>query len=88
MLGRWEYLSKTMIISNVENFAEEIIELGRAYEYAPLRTWGQAVAKQAETFDMASLPNTLKCFPSLIDQLSSFVQNGIAPAADPGDRLR
>ncbi|MCG8551377.1 MAG: ATP-binding protein, partial [Desulfobacterales bacterium] len=87
MLGRWEYLSKTMIISNVENFADEIIELGRAYEYAPLRVWGKAVTKQAETFDMASLPNTLNCFPMVLDQLSSLVHNGITPAGDPGDRL-
>nr|WP_320191798.1 two-component regulator propeller domain-containing protein [uncultured Desulfobacter sp.] len=75
MLGRWEYLNKTMIISNVETFAQEIVELGQTYDYAPLHLWGQAVAKQAQTFDMASLPNTLKCFPRVIEQLSSLVRN-------------
>ncbi|MGD9824207.1 two-component regulator propeller domain-containing protein [Desulfobacter sp.] len=74
MLGRWEHLSDAMIIGNVEAFAGEIVELGQAYGYDPLRLWGEAVSKQAKTFDMVSLPDTLKCFPSLIDQLAGLVQ--------------
>ncbi len=74
MLGRLEYLSEAMIIGNVQVFAEEIVELGQVYEYAPLRIWGEAVSKQAKTFDMVSLPCTLKCFPNLIDQLSRLIQ--------------
>ncbi len=74
MLGRWEHLSEAMIIGNVEAFAGEIVALGQSYGYDPLRIWGEAVSKQARTFDMVSLPDTLKCFPSLIDQLSGLVQ--------------
>ena len=73
-LGRWEYLSEAMIIGNVEAFAGEIVELGRIYGYAPLRIWGEAVSKQAKTFDMVSLPDTLKCFPIVIEQLSALIQ--------------
>lgn len=74
MMDRWEYLNEAMIIGNVEAFAEDIVELGQKYGYAPLQIWGEAVSKQAKIFDMVSLPDTLKCFPNLIDQLSSVVQ--------------
>jgi hypothetical protein len=73
MLGRWEYLNDVLIMGNAQSFAEEIVELGQTYGYAPLRIWGEAVSKQAKTFDMVSLPDTLKCFPNLIDQLSRLV---------------
>ncbi len=74
MLDRWAYLSETMIIGNVEAFAGQIVELGQTYGYAPLEMWGDAVLKQARTFDMASLPKTLKSFPAVIDQLQGLVQ--------------
>lgn len=74
MIDRWEYLNEAMIIGNVEAFAEDIVELGQKYGYAPLQIWGEAVSKQAKAFDMVSLPDTLKCFPNVIDQLSSVVQ--------------
>jgi hypothetical protein len=74
MLDRWEYLNEAMIMGNVQAFAEEIVELGQTYGYAPLQIWGEAVSKQAKTFDMVSLPDTLKCFPNLVDQLSRLVQ--------------
>ncbi len=74
MLDRCQYLNKAMIMGNVQAFAEEIVELGQTYGYAPLQIWGEAVSKQAKTFDMVSLPDTLKCFPNLVDQLSRLVQ--------------
>ena len=33
-----------------------------------------SVSKQAKTFDMVSLPDTLKCFPIVIEQLSALIQ--------------
>jgi signal transduction histidine kinase len=74
MQGRCEHLRDAMIIGNVEAFAREITALGLTHEYPPLQTWGETVSKQAKTFDMASLPDTLKCFPTVIAQLARLVR--------------
>nr|WP_319493697.1 ATP-binding protein [uncultured Desulfobacter sp.] len=73
MKGRCEHLRDAMIIGKVEAFAREITALGQTYGYPPLQVWGETVSKQAKTFDMASLPDTLKCFPGLIEQLSRLI---------------
>ena len=75
MQDRCDHLRDAMIIGKVAAFAREITALGQTYEYPPLQVWGETVSKQAKTFDMASLPDTLKCFPCLIDHLSRLVQN-------------
>jgi signal transduction histidine kinase/ligand-binding sensor domain-containing protein len=74
MQGRCEHLTDAMIIGNVEAFAREIMELGQTYEYRPLQIWGETASKQAKAFDMVSLPDTLKCFPSVIDQLARLIR--------------
>jgi len=75
MQGRCDHLRDAMIIGKVEAFAREITLLGQTYGYPPLQTWGETVSKQAKTFDMASLPDTLKSFPCLMDQLSRLIQS-------------
>ena len=73
MVDRWAYLSEVMIIRHIEEFAEEIIGLGDTYGYEPLRMWGKMISKQAKTFDMASLPDTFKCFRRMMDHLSGLM---------------
>ena len=69
MLDRWKDINEVMIIKRIEDFSKESIELGQAYGYEPLTAWGQRVLSLAGKFEMTSLPDTLKQFPRIIDEL-------------------
>jgi len=71
---KWEEVSKTFIINNIEDFAKEIEELGRKYELGILLKWGEEISSQAESFDMDKLPKTLKYFTELIDEVKKLTK--------------
>lgn len=71
---RWEETTKTFIMSDIEDFAKEIEELGRKYELEILLNWGEKISSQAENFDMDKLPGTLKYFTKLISEIKKLAR--------------
>ena len=71
---KWEEVTKTSIINDIEDFAKEIEELGRKYELGILLKWGEKILSQAESFDMDKLPKTLKYFTELIDEVKKLTK--------------
>ncbi|MCD4670107.1 MAG: response regulator [Actinomycetia bacterium] len=71
---KWEEVTKTSIINDIEDFAKEIEELGRKYELEILLKWGEKISSQAESFDMGKLPKTLKHFTELVDEIKKLTK--------------
>ena len=71
---KWEEVTKTSIISDIEDFAKEIEELGRKYELGIILKWGEKILSQAESFEMDKLPKTLKYFTELLDEVKKLTK--------------
>jgi len=71
---KWEEVTRTSIMNDIEDFAEEIEELGRKYELGILLKWGEKISSQAESFDMGKLPKTLKYFTELVDEIKKLTK--------------
>jgi len=71
---KWEEVTKTSIISDIEDFAKEIEELGRKYELEILLKWGENILSQAENFEMDKLPKTLKYFTELVGEVKKLTK--------------
>ena len=70
MFLNWQQISKTFYFNEIEQFAIEVIVLGKQYNIAPLNTWGNKLKTEATSFDMQNLPDTLKQFPDMIRKIS------------------
>ncbi|MCJ7666580.1 MAG: ATP-binding protein, partial [Actinobacteria bacterium] len=71
---KWEEVTKTSIINDIEDFAKEIKELGRKYKLEILLKWGDEILSQAENFDMDKLRKTLKYYTELIDEVKKLTK--------------
>ncbi|MDH4201059.1 MAG: ATP-binding protein [Spirochaetia bacterium] len=67
----WEKVSNLLVKSDIEQFAEEITELGRQYNYRPLYKWGSDLNSQVQVFDTISILNMLKEFPHIVNLLKN-----------------
>lgn len=68
-LEKWQYLFRTFSISEIQNFALELKETGRLYNYQPLIIWGENLFSQALIFNMDEIRIIMEQFPDLIDQI-------------------
>ena len=73
-MADWARIRGSAIISEIERFAEEIRGLGREYDLDSLANWGDDLFKQASSFDMDRLPETLDHFPALVDEIAGLAQ--------------
>jgi len=64
----WEELQATQTINEVEDFANQMRELGEEYGYAPLHAWGERLATEASAFDMAAMPQTMDEFAQIVGE--------------------
>ena len=71
MTGRWEELSSTMTINEIEKFADKVKMLGEEYGYPPIVSWSEGLAEQAEMFELDEMAKTLTRYQDLIAQLRS-----------------
>lgn len=69
-LPRWERLERTYLMHEIEAFASELHEKGRAAAYEPLREWSERLLRDARNFDMDQLPRTLNEFPGILAALN------------------
>ena len=68
-----EELSQTLGIGDIENFANQMRELGNQHTYVPLVEWSEQLAEQASTFDLDNMGKTLSEFPLLVENLQALV---------------
>jgi CheY-like chemotaxis protein len=66
---RWEKISKTHIIDEIDAFAKEIRELGGQYHQEALKNWADLLIDDLQTFDMQKVAKTLELFPEIIHKI-------------------
>jgi signal transduction histidine kinase/CheY-like chemotaxis protein len=69
---RYGKLKKEFIINDIEDFAVEIIELGRHYGAGILSDWGKKLLTQAGSFDLENLTVTIEEFGPILNKIKSF----------------
>jgi len=70
----WEELSQTLSINDIEDFANQIQELGQTYEYTALTQWAKKLSEQAAMFDLDNMEKSLEHFPGCIETLQRMVK--------------
>ena len=73
LLSTWRELHQTLMLTDIESFAEEVKQLGHEYRYPPLTKWGEKVQTQASMFQLDELPQTLEYYPQIVDQVKSLI---------------
>ncbi|MBT3601733.1 MAG: response regulator [Candidatus Latescibacteria bacterium] len=63
----WQELSETLAINDIEEFANQMKELGQTHTYSPLVAWGEKLAEEASLFDLDNMEQTLLKFPKFIE---------------------
>jgi two-component system sensor histidine kinase EvgS len=65
-------LKKEFIINDIEDFAEEMQELGSKYSAGMLSDWGKKLSMQAGRFDLENLTVTFEEFGPILNKIKSF----------------
>ena len=72
--NKCELVIQKFIISDIQDFAEEIRELGKKYNVGSLQEWANDIITQADCFDMEKLPKTLKYYPRLVEEIKKMAK--------------
>ncbi|MCK5147760.1 PAS domain S-box protein [bacterium] len=67
----WKTLSKSMIIHEIVEFADEINTLSTKFNIQPMAEWSSKLHNLAINFDMEQLPDTIKEYPALVDKVKT-----------------
>jgi CheY-like chemotaxis protein len=73
-LKDWKKVHKSFIINEIEEFAAQIKGLGEKYYLNVLTNWGDNLLKQAKSFDMKNMPDTLNYFPDLVSEIADHIK--------------
>jgi PAS domain S-box-containing protein len=65
-------LKKEFIINDIEDFAEEIGELGSKYGAGMLTDWGKKLSLQAGSFDLENLTSSLNEYENILSKIKAF----------------
>ena len=74
-LNDWKKVQKSFIINEIEEFATKVKGLGEKYYLNVLTNWGDNLLKQAKSFDMKNLPDTLNYFPDLVGEIADLIDS-------------
>ncbi len=74
MTVRWERISKTLILDELEDFAEEVEALSGQYRSGILSHWGEKLIHDLHSYDVDALAKTLGDFPTVIEELAAFTR--------------
>jgi PAS domain S-box-containing protein len=75
MEPRWDKVKSTFFLNEIENFSQDIINLGEKYNLDILTNWGNKLYNQTWRIDMERLPGTLEHFPELVDEIRLFARS-------------
>jgi PAS domain S-box-containing protein len=67
----WKRVSEVFVLSDIEIFAQEMINLGNQYGLKLLSHWGDKLLREIRSYDMDSAPATLAYFPELCKQVEA-----------------
>ena len=73
IIKRWEIISRTLIIDEVEDFAAEMKELDLEYRSGILTQWADNLLNHLHTFDLERMRKILSTFPELPGEIERFV---------------
>jgi signal transduction histidine kinase/DNA-binding NarL/FixJ family response regulator len=73
---RWEKISKTHIIDEIDAFSKETRELGAKYRSGRLKNWGELLFNDLQTCDMQKVAATLGLFPEIIREIEEKYRDG------------
>jgi CheY-like chemotaxis protein len=65
-------LKKEFIINDIEDFAEEIQELGSKYNAGMLSDWGKKLSIQSNNFDLENLTSSLNEYENILKKIKVF----------------
>ena len=72
-LEQWEMLRKTFLLEDIEHFSAEIQELGEQYGAEMLKTWGNRLYTELNTYNMQRVEKVLEEFPDIIKEIEGLV---------------
>ncbi len=73
-IPRLEELQNTMIMSDLEDFGDDMIRLGDQYKIEKLHHWAEMFLRQVQNFDMENLPKTIANFSKLKNALNKYYE--------------
>jgi cytochrome c peroxidase len=65
-------LKKEFIINDIEDFAEEMQELGSKYNAGMLSDWGKKLSIQSNNFDLENLTSSLNEYENILKKIKVF----------------
>ena len=71
---KWEAVRTTFVLGEITSFAREIRKVGKEYHVAQLTEWSEMLEDQALSFDMETLPGTLKQFDKIVVWLGNLLK--------------
>ena len=71
--SKWQRISKTYIIGEVEDFAEEIKNLSEKYKIDYITKWADKLLAETRSFDIGKIQISLNKFPELLKYLNSVI---------------
>jgi len=72
VFNKYGKIKKEFIINDIEDFAEEMQELGSKYSADVLSDWGKKLSTQAGSFDLENLTVTFEEFVPILTRIKSF----------------
>ncbi|MDM8536640.1 response regulator [Desulfobacterales bacterium HSG17] len=66
-------ISEILTINDIDDFANQMINLGAEYKYDYLAEWGKQLVFQAGMFDMEAISETLKQFHDIIKNIKDLI---------------
>ncbi|NJN25826.1 MAG: PAS domain S-box protein [Cyclobacteriaceae bacterium] len=67
----WESMLKTSSFTEIENFAQNIKQLGMEYKMRLLQSFSDVLVMHAKNFDIDSMNDVLKSYPKIIRELKN-----------------
>lgn len=66
MMDQWYTIQDGFAFDEIEDFAQNVIALGKDFHVEPLIVWGESLQQAAGDFDTLVVPRIIKCYPEVI----------------------
>ncbi|MBF0279738.1 MAG: CHASE domain-containing protein [SAR324 cluster bacterium] len=70
-MQNWESAKNSGLFDEIENFGNQILQMGISNKIPVLEKYGQSLVDQSAIFDLEKMNATLESFPSLIEKLQN-----------------
>lgn len=71
-LVEWNNVIKTFNINKIEAFSHKLVSKAIFFQNNYLLKYGEKLFDEIQSFDMEKLPETLKCFPKIVESLINY----------------